>query len=220
MLPSLVLCLQSAHDAGRLTKDIFFHSNPQPRVVAFVAGAGGGFVNELLTMPGASRAVVELRQPYSTKALADTLGEDLLEGACTRPVAEKLANAAFARAIALGEPKSNAVGLGCTAALISDRPHKGNHRCYICVRTEKGLHSLALTLAKGCRDRVGEDSLVSRCMLYALATACGLDIPAQSNGREFWRQPPSVDLAQLTDAQREALEAERLQVHTVRELEP
>jgi hypothetical protein len=62
-------------------------------------------------------------------------------------VASLLATRAYERSLALGGGE-RAVGLGCTAALRSVPMKRGDHRCYIAVRTAKGVHSLALTLAK------------------------------------------------------------------------
>src|SRR5690606_31236938 len=67
------------------------------------------------------------------------------------------------------------VGIGCTAALVSDRPKRGAHRCFIAAQTDTTTASYSLTLDKGARDREAEDRLVGQLILRALAEACNID---------------------------------------------
>ena len=107
---------------------------------------------------------------------------------------------ALKRAVALsGGPQSAAarscVGLGCTATLASVPLTRGEHRCYISVRTGTSEHRASLRLAKGARSRWLEDAVVSRCALHLLALSSGLTPPPQPNGREFWREWPEASPA-------------------------
>lgn len=68
---------------------------------------------------------------------------------CTSDVASLLATRAYERCLELGGG-DRAVGLGCTAALRSVPMKRGDHRCFVAVRTAHGVYSLALTLAKAC----------------------------------------------------------------------
>lgn len=189
MFVQLVVLLARA-DPTAVASELYSLS-PPPAIVGYLAGGGTQLVADLLTTPGASKAVLELTTPYATAALADALNDEAPpQRACTPDVAHRLAVAAFDRALALGAPSHRAVGFGCTAALATQRLRRGEHRCFIAVHTRKGTHSVALTLAKGARSRSLEDAVVARCVLQAIATACGLQAPSQPNGREFWRLWP------------------------------
>ncbi|MFM8289563.1 MAG: hypothetical protein ACKOGA_22975, partial [Planctomycetaceae bacterium] len=61
------------------------------------------------------------------------------------------------------------VGVGCTAALVSDRPKRGEHRCHVAVHSAFGTRLVSLTLSKGARRRVGEEQVVADTWLRLLA---------------------------------------------------
>src|SRR5919199_177067 len=65
-------------------------------------------------------------------------------------------------------------GVGCTASLRSDRPKRGDHRFHLSVETDTRTLTHSLTLAKEARDREGEEEVVDRVLLNALAEAFGL----------------------------------------------
>jgi hypothetical protein len=67
------------------------------------------------------------------------------------------------------------VGIGATAAIASDRPKKGSHRCFVASWTDAASTVYGLTLVKGLRDRREEDRIVSELVVHALAEACGVD---------------------------------------------
>jgi hypothetical protein len=69
------------------------------------------------------------------------------------------------------------VGLGATAALVSDRPRRGEHRFHIAFANAAGIAHCSCVLAKGRRDRAAEEDLVSRAIILWLARACGIDGP-------------------------------------------
>jgi hypothetical protein len=73
----------------------------------------------------------------------------------------------------LAEPE--VVGISCTAALVSDRPKKGEHRCFIAVQGADFTASLSLVLEKGARDRPAEEELIGQLVLTALARAADLN---------------------------------------------
>ena len=65
--------------------------------------------------------------------------------------------------------------------------NRGEHRCYVAVRTAHGTRELALTLTKGARSRELEDAVVSRVALAALAHACAVtDAPRPEDAASFW----------------------------------
>jgi hypothetical protein len=66
------------------------------------------------------------------------------------------------------------VGLGATAALVSDRPRRGEHRFHIAFANSAGVGHCTGVLAKGRRDRAAEEDLVSRAIVLFLAQGCGV----------------------------------------------
>jgi hypothetical protein len=70
------------------------------------------------------------------------------------------------------------VGLGATAALVSDRPRKGEHRFHIAVANSARIGHCTGVMAKGRRDRAAEEDLVSRAIVLWLAHACGIAAPS------------------------------------------
>ncbi|MDA1004809.1 MAG: hypothetical protein O3B31_15905, partial [Chloroflexi bacterium] len=72
-----------------------------------------------------------------------------------------------------------AVGVACTATIATDRLKRGEHRCWIGVASITGVTTYGLRLEKNARDRGGEEAVVSRLALHALAVGCGLDGFAQ-----------------------------------------
>ncbi|MEZ5853324.1 MAG: hypothetical protein R3D67_00715 [Hyphomicrobiaceae bacterium] len=142
-----------------------------------ITGGGSGAVSELLRVPGGSRLLVEAQVPYDEQALANYLGYAPTQ-ACSADTAMALAHTARARAAALVGTASEPVGLGATAALVSDRPRKGEHRFHIAAATNAGVSHCTVVLAKGRRDRAGEEDLVARAIVLWLARACAIAAPS------------------------------------------
>ncbi len=67
--------------------------------------------------------------------------------------------------------ESNLVGVGATAALVSDRPKRGEHRIFCAVETLFETFSATLTLDKGARDRAAEERLAADFVLTLLLFA-------------------------------------------------
>ena len=68
------------------------------------------------------------------------------------------------------------IGLGCAAAIATDRTKRGDHRAFVSVAIGPGeTTSYALNLKKGARERAAEEDLVSRLILNALAQASRID---------------------------------------------
>jgi hypothetical protein len=89
-----------------------------------------------------------------------------------------MARAARARAARLAPAGSDAVGLGATAALVSDRPRRGEHRFHIAFANADRTAHCTCVLAKGRRDRAAEEDIVSRAILLWLARGCGVAAPS------------------------------------------
>src|SRR5437667_2672482 len=141
-----------------------------------ITGGGSGAVGELLRVPGGSRLLIEAQVPYDERALATFLGFAPAQ-ACSSDTAIAMAQTARARAARLAPAGTDLVGLGATAALVSDRPRKGEHRFHIAFANSAGIAHCTCVMAKGRRDRPAEEDLVSRAIVLWLARACGIAAP-------------------------------------------
>lgn len=142
-----------------------------------ITGGGSGAVGELLRVPGGSRLLIEAQIPYDAAALATFLGF-APDQACSADTAIAMARSIRARAARLVPPGSDLVGLGATAALVSDRPRKGEHRFHIACATAAGIAHCTCVMAKGRRDRAAEEDLVSHAIVLWLALSCGVAAPS------------------------------------------
>jgi hypothetical protein len=146
-----------------------------------ITGGGSGAIGELLRVPGGSRLLIEAQVPYDEQALAAFLGFAPAQ-ACSSETAIKMAQTARARAARLAPAGADLVGLGATAALVSDRPRRGEYRFHIAFANGAGPNPTGAhctcVLAKGRRDRAAEEDLVSRSIVLWLARACGIAAPS------------------------------------------
>jgi nicotinic acid mononucleotide adenylyltransferase len=142
-----------------------------------ITGGGSGAVGELLRVPGGSRLLIEAQVPYDEQALAAFLGFAPAQ-ACSSDTAIAMAQSARARAARLMPAGADLVGLGATAALVSDRPRKGEHRFHIAFANSAGIAHCTCVMVKGRRDRAAEEDLVSRAIVLWLARACGIAAPS------------------------------------------
>ena len=142
-----------------------------------ITGGGSGAISELLRVPGASRLLIEAQVPYDALALAAFLGF-APEQASSADTAIAMARNVRARAAKFMPAATDPVGLGATAALVSDRPRRGEHRFHIAFANSARTAHCTGVLAKGRRDRAAEEDLVSRAIVLWLAHACGVAVPS------------------------------------------
>jgi hypothetical protein len=142
------------------------------RCVLALTGGGTQAASMLLNVPGGSRSILEVIVPYHEQALTEFLGHRPT-AFCSTETAAAMAERAHARARWLA-PGENALGLGCTASLVSDRPKRGEHRLHVATHTELTSCHSSLTLTKGARDREGEECIVDGVILNAMASALEL----------------------------------------------
>ena len=147
------------------------------KAVLAITGGGSGAIGELLRVPGGSRLLIEAQVPYDEQALATFLGFAPAQ-ASSADTAIAMARGARARASRLVPSDTGLVGLGATAALVSDRPRRGEHRFHIACANGGGTRHCTGVMAKGRRDRAAEEDLVSRAIVLWLAQACGVAAPS------------------------------------------
>ena len=149
------------------------HDAPQQAVMA-VSGAGSQAIAWLLGVSGASRTLLEVLVPYGRQSMLDFLGFEP-DQFVSEDTARSMARAAFRRAKRLREEVVPLLGLACTATIATDRPKRGEHRCYVATWDDSQSTVYNLRLDKGRRDRAGEEELVSKLVLQALARAWGVE---------------------------------------------
>ena len=142
-----------------------------------ITGGGSGAIGDLLRIPGGSRLLIEAQVPYDEHALATFLGFAPAQ-ACSAETAIAMAQSARARAAKFAPANADLVGLGATAALVSDRPRRGEHRFHIACANAAGIAHCTGILAKGRRDRAAEEDLVARAIVLWLARACRVAAPS------------------------------------------
>jgi len=148
------------------------HAAPGKVVIA-VTGGGSTAVARLLAVPGASGTLIEATVPYDVDALADYLGGSP-DQACSGKTARALAMVAFQRARRFEQNGQPLFGIGCTAALVTDRARRGGDRCYVAVQSLTETREYSLTLSREGRDRSSQESMCADLILAAIATAFAL----------------------------------------------
>jgi len=183
LLPTIQVAFPVLDDATMSQSDVAWrqlisasHASDRKAALA-ITGGGSGAIGELLRVPGGSRLLIEAQVPYDEGALALFLGF-APEQACSTDTAIAMARAARARAARLAPAGVELVGLGATAALVSDRPRRGQHRFHIAYASATGIGHCTAVLAKGRRDRAGEEDVVARAIVLWLAHACGVSAPS------------------------------------------
>ena len=153
------------------------HASGRQAVIA-VTGGGSLAISDLLSVPGASAFLLDARVPYSTPALTEWLGR-APEQTCSRETALAMSVVSYLRARQLSADPERTIGVGCTAALVSDRPKRGEHRAWIATQTRNATRLVELSLSKDLRDRAAEERLVADALLRLLSESCGLTSPPE-----------------------------------------
>ena len=149
------------------------HGDPHQTVIA-IAGGGSLAVAWLLSMPGASRTILESVVPYGRLSMVNLLGFEPDQYVCPE-TAQAMAKACYQRGMELRENDLPVLGVACTATLVTDRIKRGDHRCSLAVWSDDKVLNCDLVLEKGKRDRSGEEELVSRMLLQILSKSMNLE---------------------------------------------
>lgn len=166
------------------------HASPL-RAVLHVTGGGAQSVGWIAAVPGASRTLIDARVPYARESMADALGAGPPAQFVSASTARDMAVAAYRRGARLCGGDRHLVGLGCTCALASHPPKRGEHRCHVATFGARGFAEYVLTMEKGRRDRWEEDGLASTLVVQALADAAAeaeADGDSDAHGTETHHQ--------------------------------
>ncbi len=146
------------------------------RAALALTGGATGAISALLRRPGGSRTVLDVAIPYAPEAVAAYLGFQPQQ-AVSASTATALARVAFDRALSF-RPDSTipVVGLGCTAALATDRVRKGADRLH--VATFDGTQTLSYVREFDASEQAREEqeSRSEELVLTALADAVGCPV--------------------------------------------
>ncbi len=142
-------------------------------LVYVCAGAGTGAMNALFSVPGASNTVLECLVPYNHPSFDQFLGRKPEKYVSERS-ALQLAGRALTRAQLLTESNVKLIGVACTGAIVTTKEKRGKHRAYIATWNENRVVSCYVELDKGARNRIEEESFVSKLVLNQIAIAADL----------------------------------------------
>jgi len=151
------------------------------RLVITSSGGGAAAIFRLVSTPGASQVVLEGLVPYARAAVDERLGGPQ-DAYCSSRTARRLAVAAWQRACHLQESEGcppdeagqRAVGVAITAGLLTTRPKRGDHRCFVAVQTREATRVAEVVLEKGGRSRAEEEMVAADLVLAETAAACGV----------------------------------------------
>ncbi len=141
-----------------------------------LTGGGSRVASDLLTVPGASSTLLDVAIPYSAASLTDYLGQ-APDQYCSRKTSLQMATVAWQKALRFSDASAHCLGVACTASLASSKPKRGEHRIWIATESAASSRVLSLTLRKGHRPRLDEETLAAELLLYAINDACGLTPP-------------------------------------------
>ncbi len=165
--------------------------NTHARISLNVAGGCATAVQWLLAVPRASNTVLDAKVLYSRESVAEALAaapgvvERATRSSCSRDTAKDLAKAAYRNAIEVHYARRKTttnededenvasakrlLGVGATCAFVSNRPKKGEHRCFVSVWSKFGVTTRKVTLDKESgRSREEEDRVASECLVRAV----------------------------------------------------
>lgn len=160
--------MSAPEDIWRRVESILAGGRP---VALAVTGGGSLALSWLFNHPGASRVLLEAQIPYGAVALDGYLGT-VGPHPATAETARALAAVAFWRA-RRQSGEDGALGLGCTAALATDRQRRGEDRAHLCVRGREGYRLWTLRFVKGAADRLQQEEVLSRQLVQGLDQVCG-----------------------------------------------
>jgi hypothetical protein len=152
------------------------HSVPG-RGCVVVTGAGVQAINDLFAQPGTSRTILDAQIPYSRLALDEFVGVQA-EQHVSADEALLIARTAYKRAQYLADPADGEqllFGVGCTAAVATDRLRRGEDRAHIAWTNGTNSGGASIWFNKQARTREDEDRVVSAIVMNSIAAALKIE---------------------------------------------
>lgn len=177
-----------AHNMDKVIKDIIHNiHNSDTQMVISVTGAGSDVINWLLSVPGASKTLLEANIPYSESSQKSFLNKPEILKSVSKDHANNLAKESYRRASQLRESDIPVIGVGCTAAISTNRNRKGENQAFITIWGDKTLNTIQLLLDKSKSDRAKDEKKISLLILNQIAKSITeiskIKIPLDQNDR-------------------------------------
>ena len=139
-----------------------------------LATTGGGveLLTWLLNHPGASGCILEARVPYHQRALREYLQAAGPHGSNQR-TARDMAIRAFAKGCRFSGADATTIGLGCSAALATNRVRRGEDRAFVALRSLAELRFTQLRFW-GESSRLEQEEALSNYCLDLICETSGL----------------------------------------------
>ncbi|WP_322487983.1 hypothetical protein [Chloroflexus sp.] len=148
------------------------HAAPHRLVLAF-AGAGSIGLAWLHAIAGSSRTVLEAIDAYSPRSRLALTG-DLNAPAVSAETAQAMAAWAYRRARVVREGEWPLLGVGLTAAIITDRERRGADHAFLAIQSATGIQVRHLALERAGQQRLDQETQISRWLIDEIARACGI----------------------------------------------
>ena len=145
----------------------------QHRLVYEFAGAGSLALAWLHSQGGSSKTVLEATDRYASLSTIELLGK-IPDRFVASNIATAMATRAYQRGLRLGAGETPIIGIGCTATIATDYNKRGKHGCRIAVLDNTALSQYSITFEKGARNRIDEETLVSKVVLNGIAKSSGI----------------------------------------------
>ena len=193
------------------------HASPT-KLVMYVTGGAIHAPTWLLSVPGASRTVLDVRIPYSHESLQGLVKTNTARHAPEKSVSTEMAvamaEAAFREATNLSPFGAPVLGVGVTCALATDRNRRGEDQAIVCTKDSSGkVMVVCQRFEKAGKDELDEqrallrteqDMMASSLVINAVAAGCGIaDSVADDSCTLDVLVPPLQD---ATDAIRKLLD--------------
>ena len=142
----------------------------QPFQIALVCtGGGAGAIAKCFRRSGASCNFVDAAIPYSRAASDEYLGAPTNDSRASKEFAQRLASAAFARAIRLSEVDAPvAVGIGLVAVLPTLPANDVEERIHVAMHRQGDQQVWSTELEKGTQTRESAEAIADEMLLRAL----------------------------------------------------
>ena len=155
-----------------MQEDIFntvksLHESNVEFVLVF-AGAGSHAIDRLLSVPGASKTVLEIMIPYSNNSLDEFLGLKP-EKYVSLETVELMAKKAYDRALQLKfNTNGNILGVSITAALPTYYNKKGEIKAYMAICYSMGLIKCEINFPDQSLSRNDYENIISNLVIKAI----------------------------------------------------
>ncbi|MEE2659173.1 MAG: hypothetical protein VX733_11760 [Candidatus Latescibacterota bacterium] len=194
-------------EVWQLVEDIFGCGKS---IALAVTGAGSRALSWLLNHPGASSTIVEARVPYAPSAL-DAFLQQQGPHRCDGETARRMALQSFRFALETEAAPPTILGVGCTAALKTDRERRGADRAHVAIRSAHSYRIFCIEFDRQSSDRLSQEEALSCTILTAIGRACDLNravlaLPEWASSGEGKKWPVDGGVEKLLSDQAEVVE--------------